>query len=439
MDGDRDRAARGGVPPWPPAGRPTARPPVVRPPARAEPRPRSAADRGDESRRLGLRDRRPGLPAMVAVVLAPVWRPVPSVAEPARVLGRAGLRWAPPPSLRPQAIGRRRRGRPAALVPRVPTDLGPTSPTRAAARSRPLPPLIVRPRAHSPPVWAVAGTTPEALFKQVGRRRGGEGAVLGGKLAAVLDRATKLPGHLRLDPDPAANDQRGRDRLEAVVPPTTLLVMNRGFDACDAVARPTEAGHAFATRARGPTAQSVERVVLDTPTARDRIARRGRSRSNPGAHPMRRVEVQVHGIRRADPTNALAPQVLPAADVVARDARRWRIEEAFRLTTRPLGPQRPLVGGVQRRGDASLGDLAALRGAGRSHRRGGRGPRPAARRARAGAARPRPPPRRRRRRRGSRRRPRRRPRRPGQPRPRRRQAPPPIPRTNALRHRRPRR
>jgi len=49
------------------------------------------------------------------------------------------------------------------------------------------------------------------------------------------------------------------------------------------------------------------------------------------------VEVKVGATWRAYLTNVLDPAVLPAADVVDRSARRWRIEEAFLVTKRLLG------------------------------------------------------------------------------------------------------
>jgi hypothetical protein len=292
---------------------------------------------GDEYRRLGLRERVLALPVMVAVVLAMVWRQVPSVAELGRLLEREGLLWTAKRAVSPQALSLRLRCLPAGLFRRVLTDLQPPLAARAAARTRPLPPVVARAQRSFAGVWAVDGTTLEALFKKVGLLRGAEGPALGGKLEAVLDLATKLPVHLWLDDDPAANDKRFLDRLKAVLPARTLLVMDRGFYAFDFFDWLSAHGHGFVTRARSLAALEVERVLLETPTARDRVVRLGKYRSNPCRHPVRLVEVQVRGTWRAYLTNVLDPGVLSAADVVDLYARRWKVEEAFLLTKRLLG------------------------------------------------------------------------------------------------------
>lgn len=292
---------------------------------------------GDEYRRLGLRARILSLPVMVGVVLAMIWRQVPSVSELGRVLAHEGLLWVPRQSVSQQALAQRLRCLPAVLFHRVLTDVQPLLSARAAERARPLPAVVARVQAQFPCVWAVDGTTLEALFKKVGLLREVEGTVLGGTLEAVLDLATKLPVHLWLDDDPAANDKRFLDRLKAILRDPTLVVVDRGFYSFPFFDWLTEAGHGFVTRARSLTALTVERVLLETPSARDRIIRLGQYRSNPCRHPVRLVEVQIHGTWRAYLTNVLDPAVLTAADVVDLYGRRWKIEEAFLVTKRLLG------------------------------------------------------------------------------------------------------
>jgi hypothetical protein len=292
---------------------------------------------GDEYRRLGLRERILALPVMVAVVLTMIWRQVPSVAELTRLLEREGLLWAAKRAVSAQTLALRRRCLPAALFHRVLMDLLPLLTARAAARARPLPPVVVRARSHFAAVWAVDGSTLEALFKRVGLRREASGTVEGGKLAALLDLATKLPVHRWLDDDANANAKRFLARLKAVLRAPTLLVMDRGFSAFDFFDWLTEQPHGFVTRARANAALTVDRVLVETPTARDRIVRLGKYRSSPCRHPVRLVEVQVQGSWRGYLTNVLDPQGLPAADVVELYARRWRVEEAFLLTKRLLG------------------------------------------------------------------------------------------------------
>lgn len=293
---------------------------------------------GDECRRLGSRARVPGLPVMAAVVLAIVWRQVPAVGEAVRLLRRERLLWlAPGTRVSQQALSLRLRTLPAALFAGVWAALEPTLHARAAARARPPPPVVARVLAHYPRVWAVDGSTLEELSEKVGLRRGAAGTVLGGTLEAVPDLATKLPVRLWPDPDPAAHDLRFRDRIQAALEPGTLLVLDAGHCSFPFFDWLTGHGCGFVIRARTLRAETVERVLHESPQLRDRVVRLGVYRSNPCRHPVRLVEAQVGGVWRPCLTNVLDPAVLSAADVVDLYGRRWRIEEAFLLTKRLLG------------------------------------------------------------------------------------------------------
>lgn len=293
---------------------------------------------GDEYRQQGLRARILTLPVMVAVVLSMIWRQVPSVSELVRTLEREGLLWVPKRTVSQQALSQRLRCLSADLFAQVCHDVLPTLQERAAARDRPLPPIIARAQQHFAHVWAVDGTTLEALFQKVGLLRDGADPPLGGTVEAVLDLATKLPVTLWLDPDPAANDQRFLDRIQAALRDPTLLVFDRGIFAFPFFDWLTAHDHGFVTRCRANTAiASVETVLVRTPRVHDRIVHLGAYRSNPCQHPVRLVEVQIGATWHRYLTNVLDPGVLSAADGVDLYARRWRIEEAFHITKRLLG------------------------------------------------------------------------------------------------------
>lgn len=292
---------------------------------------------GDEYRRLKLRERILGLPVMVAVVLTMIWRQVPSVTTVVALLEREHLLWTPPRHVSQQALSLRLRRLPAELFQQVLDALLPTLQQRATGRTRPLPPVLARAQAHYSRCWAVDGSTLERLFAKVGLLRGAGPPPDGGSLLAVLDLATKLPVHLWLDPDPTANDKRFLDRLQAVLLPGTLVVVDAGFYSYPFFDWLTDHGCGLITRARAGRAQTVERVLHATPRVRDQLVRLGPYRSNPCRHPLRLVEVEAGGRWQTYLTNVLDPQVLPTADVVDLYARRWRIEEAFLLTKRLLG------------------------------------------------------------------------------------------------------
>jgi hypothetical protein len=288
-------------------------------------------------RALGLRWRVLTLPVMVAAVLAMVWRQVPSVSTLARMLAREPLLWEPPRRVSQQALSQRLRCLPAALFAALVASLLPELAARAAARRRPLPPAVARALGHFSAVWAADASTLEALFKRVGALRGREAALLGGKLLALLDLASKLPVRIWWTDDSDANEKRFLDRLKPALPPGVLLVLDAGFFAFPWFDWLTEHGCWFLIPARAGTAFEVERVLSETPTLRDRVVRLGLYRANPCLHPVRLVEVLVGGAWRPYLTNVLDPDRLSAADALDLYARRWRIEEAFLLAKRLLG------------------------------------------------------------------------------------------------------
>src|SRR5581483_8552171 len=97
---------------------------------------------------------------------------------------------------------------------------------RAAARGQPRPPAIAR-GAYAR-VWALDVTTLEARVRTVGRRRDAADPPPGGRLAALLDAATRLPVRLGWEPDAAANEQTFLGRVTPLLEAGTLLLLDRG-------------------------------------------------------------------------------------------------------------------------------------------------------------------------------------------------------------------
>jgi len=311
----------------------------------------------EQYRRLGLRWRTLTLPVMVALLVALIWRQVPSVQGLARLLARDHLLWEPPRRVSQQALSQRLRCLPAELFGSVLHETLPALAARAAGRGRPHPPPVARALAQFGRVWMVDGTTLEHVFRKVGLLREGAGtgtAPSGGKCAAVLDLASQLPVQIWVGDAPTANDKRWLPALRDLLgvrpddagaapdgPPAELtrglLVFDAGYYAFAFFDWLTEHGVGFLTRAKVDAAFEVERVLVATPTLRDRIIRLGTYRSNRCRHRVRLVEVQVGTAWRAYLTNVLDPQALSCADVVDLYGRRWGIESAFLLVKRLLG------------------------------------------------------------------------------------------------------
>jgi hypothetical protein len=349
----------------------------------------------EQYRRYGLRWRVLTLPVMVALLLALIWRQVPSVRTLATLLTRERMVWEPPRQVSQQALDLRLRCLPAALMGEVLAATLPPLQARAAARERPRPPAVARALDRFGRVWVVDGTTLEHVFQKVGLRRDAadrtKTAPSGGKCVAVLDLASHLPERIWVGDAPTANDKRwlpalrellavpaSEDAAAATPPPVPtrgLLVFDGGFYSFAFFDWLTDHGVGFLTRARADAAFEVERVLYTSPTARDRIIRLGQYRSNRCAHAVRLVEVQIGGAWRTYLTNVLDPTALSLPDVVDLYSRRWDIESAFLLVKRLARPQLPLDWRLQRHRHAGLGHLAVLRCPRRPRRRCRRHPR----------------------------------------------------------------
>jgi hypothetical protein len=292
---------------------------------------------GDEYHRLGLRARVLTLPVMVGVVLTMIWRQVASVRTLIELLERERLFLVPHRDFTQQALSLRLRTLPAALFHQVFLALLPTVQARAQARRRPLPAVLTRVEPHFPQVWAIDGSTLEAVFKKVGLLREVPGCILGGTIGGVLDVRTKLPIQVWFDPEVADNDLRWREQIMALVPANTLVLMDAGFYAFSFFDWFTDHDRTFMTPAKANAAFTVKRTLLETPRVRDRVIQLGQYRSAPCRHPLRLLEVQIGTTWHRSLTNVLDPNVLTPRDLVELYAQRWRIEEAFNVTKRLLG------------------------------------------------------------------------------------------------------
>src|SRR5215211_4756685 len=93
----------------------------------------------DYYRSLGHRNRLLGLPVMVALVLALIWRRVPGVCTLQRMLARERILWTEPTKVSQPALSERFLTFPAVLFERVLYRVLARLPDRLADRSRPLP------------------------------------------------------------------------------------------------------------------------------------------------------------------------------------------------------------------------------------------------------------------------------------------------------------
>ena len=300
-------------------------------------------------RAMGRRHRLLTLPVLVAFVLSLLWRHVGSVGEAVRGLREEGILWTPPLEVSPQAVNQRPRTLPPALFQGVLEGVLPELHARWRARTaagdggngraRPLPPVITRARQHFPAILAVDGATLDALLRRVGLLREGEGPVLAGRMAALLDVASCLPRRVWYEADSRAHDQRFWDAVLAALAPGTLRLFDLGFLSYARFAALTGRDVRFVTRAKTTTAYRVERTLVWEPDRFEHLVWLGAGATRCG-HVLRLV-----GVRRGGPggawrrylTNVLEPAILPPEAVAALYGMRWRLEDAFALVKRLLG------------------------------------------------------------------------------------------------------
>jgi DDE family transposase len=283
---------------------------------------------------LGLRERLLTLPVMVALVLSMIWRQIGSACELVRVLSQEGFLWCSPVHVTEQALAKRLMTFPAELFQRVLDDALPAMHDRFTQRRRPLPPEIAWVRDRYEQVLAVDGSTLDALLRKVGLLRDAERPPLAGRMTALLDLGSRLPQKIWFEEDPKAHDQRFWGRIQAALVPGTLLLYDLGYTNFTVFGQLTAAGVTWVTRAKSNLVYTVERSLVNTSQVRDEIVWIG---SGADRQQVRLVQVLVGPTWRRYLTSELDTARLPAGQVAALYAQRWRIEEAYALVKRLLG------------------------------------------------------------------------------------------------------
>jgi hypothetical protein len=285
---------------------------------------------------LGMRERILTLPVMVAFVLSLIWRQVGSVMEAVRELNGHGLLWVEPTSVSQQAISERLRTFPAELFERVLMDILPRMHQRWQARQRPLSTAMAWALEHFEAVWILDGSTLDALLRKVGLLREGEGPILAGRMAALLNAASMLPHQIWYEEDSQAHDQTFWERAAAQLERGVLLLIDLGFTNYSWFDDLTIAGIWFVTRAKSNAAYQVEHILHTSAHLHDRVICLGQGKTQ-CQNLMRLVEFQLGNCWYRYLTNVLDPDLLPAEYVAELYQQRWRIEDAFNVAKRLLG------------------------------------------------------------------------------------------------------
>lgn len=277
------------------------------------------------------------LPVMVALILTMVWRQVDSVRGLVGLLKREGVLWASRTTVSREAVAKRLRVFPAKVFADLFAELAPLFQARAAARSRPLPAVVQRAKAHFSAVLAADGTTLEELFHKVGLLREVPGTVLAGRLLAVLNVASKQPLAIIRQPESTGNDHWFQSKLFPYMEAGCLVLLDAGFYDFRFFAELTARSVAFIVRGKSNLTGTVLQTFQNGLVVRDVLMQIGAK-----SRPVALQTVRVVDIRRKNAlyrfiTNVLDPAILSAEDVVALYALRWRVEDAFLQVKRLLG------------------------------------------------------------------------------------------------------
>jgi hypothetical protein len=274
---------------------------------------------------------------MMAFVLSLIWRHLGSVSEATRVLREEGMLWTSPLHVTQPAVEQRLRNLPSVLFQRVLLELLPHIQQRWQTRKRPLAPALEWAQRHFTAVVALDGSTLDGLLHKVGLLRDGQGPVLAGRMAGLLDVVSQLPRDLWYEQDWHAHDQRFWERVLSSLTRGMLLIFDLGFLNYARFDQLTEQGVFFLTRTTSNIATRTEQVLRASEQLRDRLVWVGSGSESCCQYLMRLVEVRYAGKWYRYLTNVVDPKLLPSEYVVALYWQRWRIEDAFNVVKRLLG------------------------------------------------------------------------------------------------------
>ena len=289
-------------------------------------------------RQLGMRSRILSLPLMVASVLTLLWRQVPSVNELTKMLAREDLLWCKAVTVRQQSLSERFLVFPAELFERVLKALLPRLNDRWQARqTRPLPLSLAHASQHYQHIWAIDGSTLEALFRKLEVLEDVPLGQLAGKIGTVIDLVTRLPVEVWFREKPRTHDTRFIPDILALLKEKTLLVLDRGFYDFTFFATLSNDYQAdFITRLKKNASFKVITVLSKTDTVQDFIIELGTGQNNSPILTVRLVKVRFGKRWYRYITSVLDPHILPPVVVADIYRRRWRIEQAFNIVKRLL-------------------------------------------------------------------------------------------------------
>lgn len=189
-------------------------------------------------------------------------------------------------------------------------------------------------------VYAIDESTFDALpttLPVVGMPASQSLPTLPGKLAACLNLRTQQWERILTTDAPTQNEKVLARQLVDGLARGSLVLFDLGYFAFRWFDDLTERGLCWISRYRSGTSYTVGQVLYEDDQTRDAIVWLGAHRADQAKHAVRMVTFQQGGQPRCFITNVLDPATLSIHDIASLYARRWDIEQAFKLIKRELG------------------------------------------------------------------------------------------------------
>jgi hypothetical protein len=139
-------------------------------------------------------------------------------------------------------------------------------------------------------IWAVDGSTLEAIFRKLESLQE-QTSLLAGKIYVIVDLLTHLPVEIRFEENPYCSDVTVWGWLHSCLTQGTLIIFDRGFYDFTEFAALVEKGVAWITRLK-KASYRVQKTLTHTPYVVDQIIELGHKRGRAKPIVVRLVEIK---------------------------------------------------------------------------------------------------------------------------------------------------
>lgn len=160
---------------------------------------------------------------------------------------------------------------------------------------------------------------------------------LAGKICTVIDLVTRLPIEVWFHTNASAAETNFEAVLLNLIPPKTLILLDRGFYHFLFFQQLINHQAHFITRLKAKASIQVLQIFTSTNSVKDKLIKLGTGRGGAPILTLRLIEIKVGKTSYSYLTSVLDPVLLPPYVVADLYRRRWRIEEAFYTVKRLLG------------------------------------------------------------------------------------------------------